>query len=418
MKKGIIGVLLLSVMTIGLAACSSSSKNAAGNKEIKFFVSGDASEGGAYTKMAKKYEKETGTKVQVTDVPYSDFNSKITKAVQANDAPDVARVPGALAEWTKYLADISSVYKNVKTLDSMTVKDSKGKVRAMPTDITANGMFINTSLFDEAGVDYPKSDKDIWTWDEFLKAVKIVQSKTKAKYGFVMDASDQRLRTFTYQYGGKDFFLNKAGTAYTTDTNTKKALQKFVDLNNDGTMPKSVWTSGQDASSLFKSGLVPAYLSGSWQIKDFTDNVKNFKWKSVYMPYEKTRATNLGGNFIVAFKNGKNPTGAKKFIKWLYKSENYKQLCEYAGYMPAIKNFKVNYKEGQSSYNVYSKEIAASSSISGKQVQDGLMTSMKGMKGLTGSYKDSIIKVLNGEISLNNAIKATEKDYNNMLVKQ
>ena len=49
----------------------------------------------------------------------------------------------------------------------MTIKDEADVVKALPSDVTATGLFINTDLFDEAGVTYPTSEEDIWTWDEF-----------------------------------------------------------------------------------------------------------------------------------------------------------------------------------------------------------------------------------------------------------
>ena len=54
-----------------------------------------------------------------------------------------------------------------------------------------------------------------------------------------MDPSDHRLRAFTYQFGGQDFVLNDKTGTYETDDATKAALQKFIDLNNDGTIPKN-----------------------------------------------------------------------------------------------------------------------------------------------------------------------------------
>lgn len=410
MKK-ILWKMALGLTTLAtLAGCGSGGDSA---DIVTLFVSGDASEGGAYSKMAEKYEEETGVKVEVTDVPYADLETKITKAVQSNDAPDVARVAGVVPDWSDSLTDLSDVAELAKTLDSMTIKDSDDVVKALPTDVTAVGMFINKDLFDEANVSYPTSEDDIWTWDEFLDAVHTVQDKTDAKYGFVMDGSDHRLRAFTYQFGGQDFFLNDAKDSYTTDDQTKAALQKFVDLNNDGTLPKTVWTSGEDASSMFKSGMIPAYMSGSWQINDFTNNVTNFDWQAIYMPYEETRATNMGGNFMVGFKDSKNSEGGKKFIDWLYTKENYEQLCEYAGYLPAVEEATVDYGDGQEAYDIYNEEIAAAAQpISSKQTSDQVTMTMKGYNGLTGAYRESMVQVLNDEISLDQMIEDTIADYN------
>ena len=229
-KKIGYSILSLAAVMLGVAGCGSGD-SASENKQIRMFVSGDTSEGGAYSKMAEKYKEETGVTVEVTDVPYADLLTKITKAVQADDAPAVVRVSTVQPDWNDYLMDLSDIASEAKTLESMTIKDEADVVKALPSDVTATGLFINTDLFDEAGVTYPTSEEDIWTWDEFLTAINEVVEKTDAKYGMVMDASDHRLRAFTYQYGGQDFFLDDSGDSYTTDDATKAALQKFVDLN-------------------------------------------------------------------------------------------------------------------------------------------------------------------------------------------
>ncbi|WP_313509539.1 sugar ABC transporter substrate-binding protein [Enterococcus sp.] len=415
-----LGISIVSMAALLLAAAGCGSNDSSNDaKEIRMFVSGDTSEGGAYTKMAEKYQEETGVTVEVTDVPYDDLLTKITKAVQADDAPEVVRVSTVLPDWNDYLIDLTAVAEDANTLESMTIKNEEDVVKALPSDVTATGLFLNTDLFDEAGVSYPQSEDDIWTWDEFLDAINQVVDKTDAKYGMVMDASDHRLRAFTYQYGGQDFFLNDSGDSYTTDDATKTALQKFIDLNNDGIMPKSVWTSGEDASAMFKSGRVPAYFSGSWQIVDFSTNISNFKWQSVYSPAQETRAVNMGGNFIAGFNNSKNSEEGQKFIEWLYEEENYKQLCTYAGYLPAVEGMTVDYAQGQDAYEIYNQEIAAAAQpISGKQTNDQVTMSMKGYTGLTGAYKDAIVQVLNDEISLDDAIEKTIQDYNDGFLKK
>jgi len=169
-KKIGYSVLSLAAVMLGVAGCGSGD-SASENKQIRMFVSGDTSEGGAYSKMAEKYKEETGVTVEVTDVPYADLLTKITKAVQADDAPEVVRVSTVQPDWNDYLMDLSDIASEAKTLESMTIKDEADVVKALPSDVTATGLFINTDLFDEAGVTYPTSEEDIWTWDEFLTAI-------------------------------------------------------------------------------------------------------------------------------------------------------------------------------------------------------------------------------------------------------
>jgi len=399
MKKKLFGASILVASLFMLAGCGTEGAS----DQVTLYVSGDASEGNAYAQMAEKYEEETGVYVEVTDVPYSDLETKITTAVQADDAPDVARISGVNPDWSDYLMDLSDIAEESKTIETMTVKNENETVQAIPTDLTAVGMFINKDLFEEAGITYPTSEEDIWTWDEFLNSVDEVVGNTDARFGFVMDGSDHRLRAFIYQFGGQDFFLNEEGTSYTTDDKSVEAVELFYELNNNGTLPKSVWTANEDPAAMFKSGQIPAYMSGSWQIKDFSENVA-FDWQAVYMPYEEVRATNMGGNFMVGFENGSNPEGGRDFIEWLYEPENYKQLATYAGYMPALEDIEIEYEGGQvvqDAYEVFYNEIAASDDIAGKQTAESLEMSLRGISGHGGSsYADFITQYLNDEIDI------------------
>lgn len=409
-KKKILGASIVVAGLFMLVGCGSEEAS----NQVTLYVSGDASEGNAYALMAEKYEEETGIYVEVTDVPYDDLQTKITTAVQADDAPDVARTSGVNPDWTEYLMDLSDVAENSGIMESRTVRNEEGIAQALRTDLTAVGMFVNKELFEEAGVSYPTSEEDIWTWDEFLSSVEEVKENTDARFGFVMDSSDHRLRAFIYQHGGKDFFLNEEGTSYMTDDESIEAVELFYELNNNGILPKSVWTANEDAGAMFKSGQIPVYMSGSWQIKDFSENLA-FDWEAVYMPYKELRATNLGGNFMVGFENGSNPEGGRDFIEWLYQPENYQELATYAGYMPALENLDMEYEGGeevQAAYDVFYNEIEASDDISGKQSAENLEMSLKGISPIGGStYADLIKQYLNDEIDLESV---TEQQINNL----
>lgn len=67
---------------------------------------------------------------------------------------------------------MSDVAENSGMMESRTVRNEDGIAQALRTDLTAVGMFVNKELFEEAGVSYPTSEEDIWTWDEFLSSGK------------------------------------------------------------------------------------------------------------------------------------------------------------------------------------------------------------------------------------------------------
>lgn len=396
-------------ISLALAACS----NSGSDEKLQFYVSGDTVEGSALTTMSAKYTEETGVEIEVIDIPYSDMTTKITNMIRSNDAPALARVTGFNPVWNGKLVDLKDVTEknNVNNDLGITVD---GEVVAPPLDLTAVGMFINTDLFEEAGVSYPTSEEDIWTWEEFIASLETVLEKTDAKYGMVMDGSEHRLNAFLYQYGSNGF--NEENGEYTTNDQTKDAIQKFVDLNDNRMMPNAVWTSGEDPASMFKSGLVAAYMSGSWQITDFAKNITDFEWKSVYMPYEDVRATNLGGNYLVAFEGSGQEEEAKKFIDWLYQKEHYEELATLGGYLPVTDDAEVEYEHAPEAYDIYRNEIASSDPIANVQRGEQVEKQLLSKKSADNPIKNEVVKLLNGEIDIDQTIENIKNNYNDAYI--
>lgn len=393
-------VLIIFFSILLLSACSNSDSDS--SEKLQFYVSGDTIEGSAITKMSEKYTEETGVEVEVVDIPYSDMITKITNMVRSGEPPALARVTKFNPVWEGKLMDLTDIAAE-NNVDIEAGVSVEGELVAPPLDLTAVGIFINKDLFDQAGVSYPTSEDDVWTWEEYLESIQTILDKTDARYGMVMDNSEHRLNAFMYQFGSKGFYEENG--EYVTNPETKVAIENFIELNDNKVMPKSVWTSGEDASSLFKSGKVAAYMSGSWQITDFAKNIKDFEWVSVYMPYEEVRATNLGGNYIVGFEGSGQEEETKEFIDWLYQKENYEEMATFGGYMPVIEEADIEYEHRNDAYDIYRNEIAASDPIANEQRSEQVVKSLTAKKAANDVIQEEVMKVINDEQTVDAAIE-------------
>jgi alpha-1,4-digalacturonate transport system substrate-binding protein len=397
--------LILSAGTAGAAALPLSACGFVGGgeeegdaKTLKFWLSGDANQGGGFQKMADKYLEETGVTVDIDDIPYDDFNTRLRNAAQADGLPDFARVTAIDPIWMNQLEDLSGVAKEHGVMESLLAENEDGEIPTFLTDLTAVGLYVNKSLFDQAGVAYPTTPDGLWTWDEFVSAVKEVKAATGARYGLVMDPSSHRLRSFMYQFGSNGFELGDDCTYSTDEAATTAALEFFANINDDDVMPRSVWVSGDDANALFKSGQVAAYYSGSWQVADFQANITDFEWASALMPAQPRRATNLGGGYIVVYKGDKSKA-AMDFVNWLFTAENYTEICEISGFLPVTQGLTIDYGPSQASFDLYNEEIAASDPIASEQGNSALEMTYKGQTagGDADPLKDEAVKLANGE---------------------
>lgn len=423
MRRRALGVVAAAGATLALvAACSSGGGGGGGTstsdggdgdgdgggsasgQTIQFFLSGDANQGGGFAHMAAKYKEETGVTVEIVDIANADLPTKLKNAAQANDLPALARVGGVDPVWRDLTVDLAPVTESSDIMLDLAAVDADGKVLSIPTDVTAVGMFINKTLFDEAGVAYPTSADDIWTWDEFVAAVNEVKAATNTTYGMVMDRSSHRLKAFLYEFGSEWWQPNADGEWGTNDASAT-AFEYFKSLNDDSFMPRSVWLADGDGNALFKSGDVVSYMSGSWQIADFAANITDFEWASVRLPKQPVRATNYGNAAnIVIFDGTGEEQIALDFVTWLYLPENYTELAETSGFLPAVSGLDVTYASHAEAFDLYNEEIAASPAIVGAIKANDLRFEIAGMATEGDPVRDEFVRYLNDEQDLDTTL--------------
>ncbi|WP_324013902.1 MULTISPECIES: ABC transporter substrate-binding protein [unclassified Microbacterium] len=358
---------------LALAGCAGGASGEADS--ITFWLSTSVEQQAGYDALAEQYEEETGTAVEIVNIPYDGYGTRLRSAAQANELPDVARVPGLDPLWTPAAQDLAEIVDDPENgiNADLIVRGDDDSVLSIPSDVTASGMFINKTLFDEAGVAYPTDPNETWTWDAFLDATTQVREATGAQYNLTFDASPSRFRAFQYQLGGEAIQWDD-GEISTNDA-TIDIYERFKAMNDDVIMPKSVWTSGADPNALFKSGQVVAYFSGVWQIADFSSTITDFEWAAVPAPAQPVHATDLNfGGLTVAFDNGGGRSeAAYDFVDWMYDPEQYAVLAETNGFLPVENGLDLAYPfESQAAldgFELYTQEIELADPISSSFAQ-------------------------------------------------
>ncbi|MER5377496.1 extracellular solute-binding protein [Streptomyces sp. NPDC002553] len=415
-------VPLAAVATAGallLSACGSGSDSGGNAKSLTFWISTVPGQDAGWKNAVAQYKKETGVAIKLVNIPYDGYPTKLHNAAQANSLPDVATVPALDPIWSSKLIDLSSIANNKsnKINANFLAKDSSGKVLAIPSDVTASGLYINKTLFEKAGVTFPASPQKTWTWTDFIKAANTVREKTKAKYSLTFDQSPSRLRAMVYEMGGKYVHADSSGK-FSVDEATKKAVNTFVGWNDDKTMPKSVWTSGADPSAMFQSGDVVAYWSGVWQVPAFAESIKKFEWASVPTPAQPVQASDVNsGGLTVGFNNnGEAATAASKFLSWLYEPAHYQALCEASGFLPVESGLNPKYPftspAAQAAFKLYNESIPLYAPISGYFNTAQTEWVLKGKSLTEDPTKTELGKAINGQQSPDKALENIVAGYN------
>ena len=293
-------------------------------RELTYVYFTDGPDEAATRTLIEQFEQEHDATVNLEVVPYANLEQTLQARLAGNNAPDVARVSG-LGPWLEDLADLSAAKDDldgqfIAGSDAFT-HDADGNPIAVFSDLTMNGPLVNVDLFEKAGVSYPKLGEK-WTWDEMVAAAKQVKESQGTEYGIAIDISAHRLSTMFSQYG-TTFFAGDGLQPNWDVTKGAAAIEQFVALNNDETMPKDVFLAQQ----------VPVYISGNWQVASLSSKA-DFNWAAAPNPCAERCGGFPGGKFMVGFKQGKNVPLAAEFIAFMNSAEAQTHMAVEANFLP------------------------------------------------------------------------------------
>ena len=266
MKK-LIALLLALVMVLSLAACSVETVEEAPATEAPVAEAPAATEAAPAAPAAATeislwtypiggwgnqetvdgllaaFEAETGIKVSVEYLNYTDGDDKVNTAIEAGAAPDlIMEGPERLvANWGEkgLMVDLSDILvaEDVAELNPAALAacyGTNGAIYEYPLVMTAHCMAINKTVFEAAGA-MQYLNEETHTWNsvaDFLAAVDAVYAYTGAQVGAVFcggQGGDQGTRALVNNLNGGTF-TNAEHTAYTWDSaENVAALQTLVD---------------------------------------------------------------------------------------------------------------------------------------------------------------------------------------------
>jgi len=414
-------IMVLLVATLGLGVFAAQGQDVV---ELRMTWYNDGNEGDVMRAVLDKFEAENPDIRVVMDViAYGDLHNILQAQVETGEAPDLARITlvdrflGNYLDLTPYVADPAYWTTNFPeaVLDSLRDGDDDTGVYGYPTQFTVTGPFINRTLFELAGVEVPSDVSDAVSWDEWEAAVLEVQEVTGTPYAFAVDRTGHRFWGFSLSQGAH--YVEDDGVTFTVDTpGFRTAAERLIRWHEDGLMPPEIWggAAGQfsPANEYFTRGEVIFYLSGSWQVGQFTQNITNgenpFDWQVIPNPTDVNGSTGIpGGAVLVAFQNSQHPEEVGRLMDFLAAEENLKEFYEQALFLPGhlgLAEAGLDYPVSSEALGVFVAEIPKLSDQA-YALQYNPFTSV-----LNGSIRDRLSQVLAGELTLDEAIQAIQQD--------
>ncbi|MEV5358108.1 sugar ABC transporter substrate-binding protein [Streptomyces sp. NPDC093516] len=385
------GAVTLSLV-LAASACGGGSATGGGSDDSPKTLTYWASNQGASIEIDKKvlqpeldkFEKQTGIKVKLEVVPWSDLLNRILTATTSGQGPDVLNIgntwsaslqaTGALLPWdAKNFDKIGGRDRFVDSALGSTGAQGKDPA-AVPLYSMAYALYYNKKMFAEAGVSKPPA-----TWDELVAAGKKLSKD--GKWGLGAEGSNpseniHHAYVFAKQHGA-DFFTADGKPDFTSD-GAVTAVKQYVDLmaKDKVIAPGNAEYAQNQSVSDFAKGKTAMLLWQSASANLKSQGMSEDDYGIAPVPVQSgTPGTGRQVNSMVAginlavFKNTDNLDGATKFVKFLTSDDEQKILNKAYSSIPPVKTAQSD-AAFASPANAVLKDTLAKSAVALPQVAD------------------------------------------------
>jgi alpha-1,4-digalacturonate transport system substrate-binding protein len=330
---------------VALLAMSVAPLAAQDNVELRITWYNDGNEGEVLRDLLDRFEaKNEGISVVLDEVAYQVILDNLPIQLEAGEGPDLARVTN-LGGLSEYYLDISEYvdtnYWNENfgaTLNWMRPAGMDEGVYGMMTQLTITGPYVNTTLFEQAGVDLPGEDA---TWEDWVTASAEVAEATGTPYAVAIDRSGHRMAGPAVSMGAQYFDEETGEVNLLGDEGFRATAQMIIDWHEQGLTPAEVWVGAEGsyaaAVDQFANAELVMYMSGSWQINNMVERIGDaFDWQVVPNPCGPQACTGLpGGAALVPIADTEHPAEVAMLMDFLAQEDVYAEFAARTLFIPA-----------------------------------------------------------------------------------
>ncbi|MFJ3207547.1 ABC transporter substrate-binding protein [Streptomyces flaveolus] len=353
------GAVILS-LALAATACGGGSSTGGGSNDSPKTLTYWASNQGASVEVDKKvlqpeldkFEKETGIKVKLEVVPWSDLLNRILTATTSGQGPDVLNIgntwsaslqaTGALLPWDEKNFDkIGGKDRFVDSALGSTGVQGQDPA-AVPLYSMAYALYYNKQMFADAGITEPPA-----TWDELVAAGQKLSKDGKWGLGAEGSNPSENIHhafVFAKQHGA-DFFTADGKPDFTND-GVVAAVQQYVGLmakdkiiapgNAEYAQNQSVsdFAKGKNAMLLWQSA--SANLASQGMSED-AYGIAPVPVRSGTPGGGANVNSMVAGINMAVFKNTDNLDGATRFVKFMTSDTEQTILNKAYSSIPPVK---------------------------------------------------------------------------------
>jgi multiple sugar transport system substrate-binding protein len=328
--KYLICLIVLVSLVFGAYFCCKNQKNTDKIK-IQFSSWGSESEVKILKPILADFEKENpNIKVEFLHIPQNYFQ-KIHLLFASNTSVDVLFINNQyLPTYANagVLEDLSSLSEYFefdkfygKSLDAM---KWKGKIYAIPRDVSNMVIFYNKDLFKKNNLNY-LSDKT--TPEDLVKIAKKITNRPNI-FGISFDEEPIYYLPYITAFGEK-------GIPDISKKSTLKGVNFYSDLRKKYYVaPKKEDVASATMAQMFLQGRLGMLVSGRWLVPKFREEVK-FDWDVSNFPTTDEGYNPLDASGWAVSKSSKHKNEALKLVKYLSSKESSEKFVQSGLIVPA-----------------------------------------------------------------------------------
>ncbi len=334
MKRILLFLVLITCM-IGMVFAAGSkeeSSSATEGTEITFWTFQDLHMQ-FYVDMAELWnEQNPDRKIDFKGevLPYEDMHTKLLVSLQAGKgAPDLVDIE--IAKYPNFLKgdiqliplnDVIDPVRDNFVTARLDIYSKDGKNYGLPFHVGASVIYYNMDILNAAGVD-PYAIK---TWDDYMKAGKIVKEKTGKPMTTIEVTEHWSFWPLIAQQGSD--FLDADGNVILDNATNVKTLQYRKDLLNSGV---AIATPGgfhhaEEYYGFMNDGGAASVWMPMWYMNRFTDYMPDLAGKILILPMPRwtsdgARSAGMGGTGTSVTNQARDIELTKDFLMFAKGSE-------------------------------------------------------------------------------------------------
>jgi multiple sugar transport system substrate-binding protein len=339
-RRPLLAALAL-VAALAVAGCATRSSS----RPLRFWAMGR--EGEVVVDLVRDFERESGIRVDVQQIPWSAAHEKLLTAFVGQSTPDVAQLGNTWVSEFTALRALEAL--DARAAASAAVPHSDffpgiwdtnvmdGQLRGIPWYVDTRVLFYRRDLLAKAGFDSIPGD-----WERWRRAMRAVQRVAgEGRYGIFLPANQWNVPVILGLQQGATILADGDTRAAFTDPAFRRAFDYYASLYRERLAPPLTNTEIANLYDEFAKATFSMYVSGPWDMGEFERRLPPAlanSWETAPMPGpdgEASRLSLAGGSSLVIFKRSDRQNDAWKLVEFLSRPEQQVRFYHACGDLPA-----------------------------------------------------------------------------------